>query len=196
MKGLTERIHLEQDEKVIRVMRKHWFILFSKVAGPIILLVLPFFVIPFLGTNPVIANLFGSVAEVGALVTFFVGLWSLLMWVSIWTAWTDFYLDIWTITNRRVIAINQRGLFHRHIASFRYERLQDVDIQIKGIIATFLDFGTLEAATAGHDDDNGGEFRFVGAPQPREVKAAILRAADERVSVSRAGASGLPSDGV
>ena len=184
MQTLTQRIHLEEGEEIIKVMRKHWFILLTKTIGPVILLFLPLVVYVAVGlASDVFVDILASVEPVEhvlALSIFATSFWTLLMWVGIWNGWTDYYLDMWTITNRRVIAIDQRGLFKRHIASFRYERLQDVDIEINGIIATFLDFGTLEAATAGHDDD-ANEFRFVGAPKPRETKAVILRAADARV---------------
>src|SRR5690606_4537603 len=92
--------------------------------------------------------------------------------------WTDWYLDLWTITNLRLIAIDQRGLFRRSVSSFRYERLQDINVEINGLIPTFLDFGTLEAQTAGHGES---DFLFAGAPHPREIKAKILEAANLRV---------------
>ena len=89
--------------------------------------------------------------------------------------WTNYYLDVWTITNKRLIAIDQHGLFHRETASFRLERLQDMNVEINGIIATFLDYGILEAQTAGGDDD---KFRATGLPHPRELKSLILEASD------------------
>ena len=92
--------------------------------------------------------------------------------------WTDYYLDLWTITNRRIIAIDQRGLFRRAVASFRYERLQDINIEINGFIATMLDFGELRAQTASAYRD---AFEIKGIPHPRDIKALILRAADDLI---------------
>lgn len=197
MKGLTERIRLEEDEQVIRVLRKHWFILFAKVLGPFLLFILPFFVIPLARNNPTIEEVRALFEYVDVFIIFVTALWMLLMWVVMWTLWTDYYLDMWTITNRRIIAIDQRGLFNRHIASFRYERLQDIEIHINGLIATLLNFGTLEATTAGHDT-GASDFRFTGTPRPREAKATILKAVDARINRKQSAASSEsePGDGV
>ena len=185
MQSLTQRIHLEENEKVIKVLRKHWFILVAKIFGPVVLLIAPYPAFLFARNNSFIMEILGTTEDAGSFVVFLAALWTLLMWSFIWTLWTDYYLDMWTITNRRVIAIDQQGLFRRQISSFRYERLQEVEISINGIIATFLNFGTLQASTAGHDDDVSG-FTFEGAPRPRKIKALILKEADKRVTASRA----------
>jgi hypothetical protein len=82
---------------------------------------------------------------------------------------------VWTITDRRIIAVDQRGFFRRFIASFRYERLQDINVEINGFIETMLDFGDIHAQTAGHDVT----FRIGDVPDPRGVKALILQATDD-----------------
>jgi hypothetical protein len=50
-----------------------------------------------------------------------------------------------------------------------------MNIEISGFIATLLDFGTIEAQTAG-----GSNERFMSyyMPQPRAIKAKIVAAAD------------------
>jgi uncharacterized membrane protein YdbT with pleckstrin-like domain len=89
---------------------------------------------------------------------------------------TDYYLDVWIITTERIVAIDQRGLFKRSIASVRLERLQNLDVTINGIIATMLDFGTLRVESAAHDHD----FVIRGIPSPREIKSLILAQAESR----------------
>jgi len=177
MKTLSQRILLEENERIIAIVRKHWFILLAKTILPLVLMFLPFFVYVLAQDNQIIQGVFSALERGASVALFLSALWVLIMWIAIFTAWTDYYLDIWTVTNLRIIAIDQRGLFSRSIASFRYERLQDVNIEINGIIATFLDFGRLEAQTAGH---GVSEFIFNGAPQPRETKARILDAANAR----------------
>jgi hypothetical protein len=93
--------------------------------------------------------------------------------------WTDHYLDIWVITDRRIIAINQVTLFRRQIGSFRLEKLQDMNIEINGFIATMLHFGSIEAQTASGSEE---EFQSRYMPNPRELKAVILEAADKRIN--------------
>lgn len=172
---LTEKIKLEPDETIIFQVRKHWFVLLTQV-----------FVVVIAGILPLVGYLFflhadifsifkeNSTLPVPTLVALYTA-WLILIWMALFSIWTNYYLDIWTLTNKRLIAVDQQDLFHRHTSSFRLERLQDMSVEFHGIIETFLDFGTIEADTAGH---NGENFRVSGIPKPRELKAQILHAAD------------------
>ena len=169
-----ERVHMEEDEQILLVVRKHWFILLRDSIAPLLLFIVPvslyFVAEPIVFANPIFAHL----QHKNEVVFFFISLWALLTWMMLFFIWTDYYLDMWTITDRRIIAIDQQGFFKRNIASFRYERLQDINIEINGFIATMLDFGDIHAQTAGHDVD----FRIAGVSNPRRVKALILEAVD------------------
>ncbi len=181
---LLERINLEVDEYVIKIVRKHWWIIAMRC-----------FFIAFLALFPLIAFLLiksltlpeaatgltslteyaeGYSSELWTIYT----AWLLLLWISLANAWTDHYLDLWAITNKRVILVDQRGFFHRFVSSFRLERLQDMNIEVNGVIPTLLDFGTIEAQTAGGSNE---EFTSHNMPRPRDIKALILKAADERL---------------
>jgi uncharacterized membrane protein YdbT with pleckstrin-like domain len=95
--------------------------------------------------------------------------------MSLFSILTNYWLDVWTLTNQRFIAVDQRGLFNRTTASFRLERLQDITVSIHGIIATFLDFGSLEIQTAGEEN----KFEARGLPNPEALKSALLDAAHD-----------------
>lgn len=172
---LTEKIKLESDEQVIIQVRKHWFILFLQLFNVVVLalfpllvyLLLSYFATDYLGTL--------DLSAYTNLILYVYLAWLLIVWMIGFNVWTDYYLDVWTITNKRLITIDQRGLFYRTTGSFRLERLQDMNVEINGLIATFLDFGTLEAQTAAGIED---EFRAHGLPHPRELKSTILAAAD------------------
>jgi hypothetical protein len=174
-KAFTERIQLEEGETVLLVARKHWFILLRGIFMPVLLFVVPLCVYIFTGDVLKQNDVIASIAHTDAILLFSISLWGLLIWMMIFLAWTDYYLDMWTITTRRIISIDQRGFFRRTVASFRYERLQDIEVRIDGVIATMLDFGDIHAETAGHEAD----FKIPGAPNPREIKRLILEAADK-----------------
>lgn len=179
---LTEKIQLEADERILVQVRKHWFILFTRVfsltLAALIPLLLAYALFDF-APDTLVEEL---VSVHAPQLTFIYLSWLLIIWMMLGSVWTDYYLDVWTVTNRRIIVIDQRGLFRRSISSFRLERLQDMNVEIDGIIATFLDFGTLEAQTAGH---SGDDFRAHGLPKPRELKATILKAADDLIDEYR-----------
>lgn len=171
---IFERLQLETDEEIKAIVRRHWFFLLLQCLNVFLLMALPF--IAYIGLiifTPNVASLL--FAQYAPYVFFCISLWLLINWMLLALIWTDHYLDVWTITDRRIIKIDQVKLFRRKISSFRLERLQDLSVEVDGILATFLDYGTIHAETAsGHDD----EFTAKYLPDPHHVKSLILEAAD------------------
>jgi len=173
---LAEKIKLEDDERIIKYARKHWYVLFARIFTLGILAVFPLivFVLISIFATDFIINL--DVKEYINIFIFLYIIWLLILWMILFHTWTDYYLDVWTVTNKRLIAVDQNGLFHRTIGSFRLEKLQDINVDIKGFVATMLDFGTVELETASGSED---EFKMYGLPHPQELKATIFEASDK-----------------
>jgi len=93
--------------------------------------------------------------------------------------WTHYFLDLWIVTDRRIISVEQIHFFNRNVAIFRLERLQDIEFKIKGLIQTFFNFGTISAQTAGHMEAN---FTSCGMPNPDQLQATIQKAMDARLA--------------
>jgi uncharacterized membrane protein YdbT with pleckstrin-like domain len=170
---LAEKIQLEHDEVILIYVRKHWFLVTLQILGVVIAALFPLIALFALNHIPAeLSNLLYAYAS--HIVTFYTG-WLILCWMALFSVWTNYYLDVWTVTNKRLITVDQRGLFNRDTGSFRLERLQDINVSIRGILATFLKFGDLQAETASDDRD----FVARGIPNPQELKALILEAADK-----------------
>jgi uncharacterized membrane protein YdbT with pleckstrin-like domain len=169
---LAERIQLEHDEVILAQVRKHWFMLLLQVVSVSIGALFPLGLYVLFTATP-----FSTVITVTGygplLISLYAG-WLILSWMTLFGVWTNYYLDIWTVTNKRLITVDQRGLFNRATGSFRLERLQDINVSVRGILATFLKFGDLQAETASEDRD----FVARGIPDPQELKALILKASD------------------
>ncbi len=176
---LFEKIHLESNEKVLRVVRKHWFIIFSELFGVALAALLPFLVLYLFSIVPTdILNYDLQIENISKIVTFAISAWLLLCFMSGFMIWTHYYLDIWIITDRRIIYIDQKSFFIRNVSMFRLERLQDIEIRTTGIIPTLLNYGSLSAQTAGSTESN---FDSTGLPDPRGLQATIQRAMDTRL---------------
>ncbi len=104
------------------------------------------------------------------LTNFLLALYIMVLLVFLFLMWMDYYLDMWIITNERIIDVEQRGLFNRHIAEIPLQHVQDVTIEVRGIIETFLKFGTIRIQTAGER-----EFRIEFVPNLYEAKDLILK---------------------
>jgi len=170
-----EKIEFEADEVIIATIRRHWFYLFIQCFSILILILLPIFALA-VAVSLIEAQLEAQLLVLMPHAIFIYSLWLLLLWMALASIWTDHYLDTWTITNKRIIKIDQVRLFKREIGSFRLERLQDINVEINGVFATLLDYGTIHAETASGTNE---EFKAAYLPKPREVKAMILKATDE-----------------
>jgi len=175
---LLEKIRLEPDEDVLLQVRRHWFVITTQILGIILIALLPPLVLLFLSRN-IPSDLSWSSYASEFLYVYIIFL--VFVWISIFNVWTNYYLDILTITDRRVILVNQKGFFWRNIASFRLERMQDLHVEVNGIIPTLLDYGTIAVETAGHSDE---EFKATNLPKPGEIKSIILQASDNRITSS------------
>lgn len=178
---LFEKIQLEPDEVILKIVRKHWFVIIAEFVGVFFLFLLPFFALFLLAIFPDILNLLHiNLGHYTALIAFAISAWAILTLMTGFMIWTHYYLDLWIITDRRIILIDQIQFFNRNVSIFRLERLQDIEFSINGVIPTFLNFGTLKAQTAGHFESN---FSSNGLPDPRELQAIIQRAMDARILV-------------
>lgn len=179
---LFEKIQLEPDEKIVTIEHKHWFVIFSQAVSIAVTTVAPLLAWVLIGTlatqNTTTIQI--DLSEYTSYFIYFYSIWLLINWMMLAHMWTTHHLDIWVVTNRRIIRIDQISLFRRQVGSFRLEKLQDVHIEVNGLIATFLDYGTVEAQTASgsHDDD----FKTTYMPRPGVLKSIILTAADERMN--------------
>lgn len=176
---LFEKIKLEEDEQMLLVVRRHWFVFLTKIVGVLVTAIAPIFIVTGLSLSAFTAPYTDfAFSNYGNEIWFVASLWFLIHWMILAYLWTDQYLDLWVVTDRRIIAIDQRRLFVRNIGSFRLERLQDMNIEIPGFLATVFDYGSIEAQTASGSED---EFSARFLPKPREIKSVILEAADLRM---------------
>lgn len=175
---LLEKIELEQGEEVLTTVRKHWFVIVMQLLSVGALFLIPFLLLLVLAVMPAAWNAFDLHAEYLALLTLGISCWMLWVLLIGFNTWTHYFLDLWLITDRRIIVIDQRAFFSRKVSSFRLERLQDIEVDITGIIPTFLDFGTLRAQTASASEN---DFTSSGLPNPRELQALIQSATDKRL---------------
>jgi len=164
-------IKIGKNEKILLEVRRHWFILFSKTLFLVFLLVLPIGII--IAFNMLgISNLV-TIAGDGTFVSIILtSVWLLFIWITFFVIWTDYYLDILIITDKRVIDIEQQGLFSRNIAVSGLEHIEDVTTEVCGLIATLLGFGNIRLQTAAESR----EFKAIGIPNPSDVRRRIMKA--------------------
>ncbi len=102
-------------------------------------------------------------------------IYALSVWLFLFSAFLDYYLDLWIVTNDRIMNVEQHGLFGRTISELDLSNIQDVTSEIKGIIATVFNYGDVHIQTAAEEK----RFVFEQIPNPHVVRQAILDMVEE-----------------
>jgi len=89
-------------------------------------------------------------------------------------AWMSYYLDVTIVTERRLIDIEQEGIFRRQIAEQSLVRVQDVSSRQVGFFQHLLNYGTLFIETAGEQPN----FELHNIPRPNDVAKTIINLHD------------------
>ncbi len=160
------------------VVRKHWLIFMGQLIATLFGAVMPYILLSFLPLNLMLPFMSADMLkEVLALLYI---TWLLCLWMAIFFAWTMYYLNVWIVTNERIIDIHQRGLFSRESLTAELERVQDVTIDTEGILQTLFGFGTLTIHTAGE----GSNFIITNARNPIEAREKIMAEHDNCIAHS------------
>jgi len=157
---------IKYQEDINKVIHRHWFDILQQF------FVLGIFIIVLTGgffISPVVASFFDN-QDSQRLFLFVEN--TLLIFSVIYAAfiWIDYYFDVWVITNRRIVNIEQKGLFVRHVSELTIERVQDVTVEVKGFIPTMLNFGDVYVQTAAEKE----RFVFRMVPNPYGIKDLIM----------------------
>lgn len=161
-----------EQERVVMFFRRHPFQLiigyvylgFLATGIFLILLIAPFFF-------DVLSEPFWR-----AVFDFFLVLGMLIVFYSVFVMWVHYYLDVYIVTDERIVLINQIDFFHRKVSEAEVENIQDVEIEVKGLFATIIGFGDIRVTTASADQDL---IIFDNIGDPYRVKDIILDVADD-----------------
>lgn len=153
-------------EEVVLFLRRHWIDLFRVLAFTTFLLVIPLFIGSALVFTdaPVLSHPIFS-----PLLTSLLGAYLLIVVIVTLTELTDYWLDVWIVTNERIINSEQHGLFNRVVSEVHLNQIQDITSEQKGFLNTFLTFGNVYAQTAAERE----RFTFKNIDNPDTVKIHI-----------------------
>lgn len=163
-------INLDSGEELTMRVRRHWWALFSEAVSLLVLAALPTIVFAAMAAG----GAFSLSAKLFPLFLFASAAWWLFVWIMFFIMWTNYYFDLWLVTNKRLIHIEQRTLFSREMSTFRLDKLQDISVEMRGLIAHLFHFGDIHAQTAGE----AREFKIRHIHNPHKIKDEIWQAHD------------------
>ena len=168
---MSHLLDLQEGEEILLKVRKHWLVgcyeilptlIGSLIVAAVILGIWHLAILPFQIPGPYIF--------------FVIALLMQFTWCSMYVQWLNYYLDIWVVSNHRIVNINQRALFERETTVWLLDRIQEVTIDESNILESWLGFGTIEVQTAGPKDDYA---IMEGMKDPEEVQTLIMAALDK-----------------
>ncbi len=168
---LSHFIKQKSYEHVEHVLRRHWITFLPVLFSFLVMLVVPVavyfgiqYLFPALLEGPIITpilTLFGSAFILYSLLFFYI-------------QFIDYYLDLWIVTNDRIIDSEQKGLFARTVTELELFQIQDVTTHVKGLFGTIFKYGDLVIATA----SNTNTIIFHDIPNPELVRQELVRLAE------------------
>ncbi len=150
-------VQLQDDEKVVRIIKRHPLALISRIAGVVALLIAAAFLWWWLrslggGMQSAVDILIAVAALAGVL---YAGAY-----------WYRYENDLWIVTSQRLIDSTKTTPFNQEIKTATLTNIQDINIRKRGIFQTVFEYGDVICQTA---SASGHTFEFLGVAKPAEV---------------------------
>lgn len=158
-------LRLHEGEKVIIAFHRHWIVVANKLTFAALALIPPIIVL-------ILLPAFQIKAELVPLMIYAVVIYFLAALLAAFVIWFDYYLDVWIVTDKRIIDVEQIGMFRRKTSEFMLSRVQDITVEIPSFIATLLHYGNIRVQTAGQEG-----FEAHDIPHADKIKDIILEEA-------------------
>jgi len=162
----------QKGEKLVLFLRRHWLIFLGYLVFYIFLAAIPFGIYYFLKIN---YSEYLTDQIIYPFLLLLASLYYLYILLFLYHAFLDYNLDVWIVTNKRIINIEQKGLFNREVAKHELSKIQDVTGMQKGVLQSIFKFGDVHIQTAGEIQ----RFVFYQIPNPFKVVKIINHLLEE-----------------
>ena len=125
------------DEDVIFVQKRHpWVLSKSGFIGLGLIVIL------------IVSYLIFGASKITSILLIILIIFFIFYSIYIWFLFNNY---LYILTNQRLIIIEQKSLFSRRISESELDKIQNIAVEVKGPIKTFLNFGNIKITTAGVD---------------------------------------------
>jgi len=152
--------NLRSGEKVDIVLRRHW-IAFAFLA---------IYLFWWIFLSLMVGLLLWLSASIVLLLCVFWIYYLLFLYIS----WLNYELDVFIFTNNRIICIEQKTFLNRAVWETTLDKVQEVTIETKWLLANLFDFWTLSIMTAGSTQS----FDMTFSPHPMRSSRYINNLVD------------------
>lgn len=171
---LSHLIRQKPYEKIEYLLRRHPITFVPHILLFILLMVIPFAV--YLLINNLYPTLLDPISSKIAfpLGVLLASIYYLALYLFFYSQFIEFYLDMWIVTNDRIVDVEQNGLFSRTISELDLYRVQDVTVDTNGIFPSLFRYGHVRVKTA---SQNLGII-FHNVKEPNQIREALIQLSD------------------
>lgn len=170
MENLWHSFHLydlKDWENVELVMKRHWITLAYTIWHFIFLLISVMLIMYY---KPMVFNIVSD-SLLNVLLAAYISIFLLVIYI--W--WMKYELDLFIITNKRVVWIEQKSFLDRNISECSLEDVQEVNARTTGIFSNLLDYWVVTIHTASEKS----EFEMDFLPEPFENQRKMTNVINE-----------------
>lgn len=150
--------NLLPDEEVIMVMQRHW-----------IALVYIFLYFIFLIFSIIFMALFATrIAIVWQYMNIILVIYAAVFLLFIYINWMRYELDLYIVTTKRIIGLDEVSFLNRHISECLLDKVQEVNWRTTWLLSNLLNYGEVTIHTASEASDFHMEY------MPNALEAARL----------------------
>lgn len=159
-----------EDEQVLLVVHKHWASLLGETALTIVPgLVILGILLLFRGLPLTLVD-----ASVHSIITLLLPFCFLTLWTILAVQWTNYYLDMFVVTDRRIFYTTQMNFTERTTTQWNIHDVQHVSVRFSGLFESFFNYGSIRI-----EGGEEGDTAYIGGiPDPEYVAAVILKQDD------------------
>ena len=169
---ITDVIKQKSYEHIVHVVRRHPVTFIPRFLFTFLLLFVPFIVYRLIGS--LFPFLFSD-QNTFALAILSTTIYLLAIYLFFYTEFVDYFLDMWIVTNDRIIDIEQQGVFSRTIVELDLFQIQDVKATVSGVFPTLFHYGDIHVTTASSTND----IIFRRVPSPANLARELITLSHE-----------------
>ncbi len=146
---------MDNDEKVVLLLRKHWITNVGWLIMSIILYSAPTLTQKF--------SLFEMVPE--NFKTVFYLVWYLIATAYFLESFLTWFFNVYIVTDERIIDIDFYNLIYKEISDANIDKIQDATLKMGGVVRVLFNYGDVLIQTASEVPN----FEFLAVPYPDKV---------------------------
>lgn len=159
------------DERILFVAHKHWASFLHDVLYVILPALVAFALLLVISNAP--QSGVNTGIHVLASILFPLSLLAVVIMATI--LWSNYYLDMVVVTDRRLFFVSQTSLIKREVFGWNLHEIRRVDARRDTFLETVFNFGTVQIATAESED----VIPLEGIPDPERLCSMILKQDDQ-----------------